>query len=207
MPDVQELLTIRDDAVRKWGTQLAFIQAPDAPVPATFIDATTHEPVLPDDALQLGYITTDGISQEDSVSVENTPMLQSLEPVRYDLTGIEKTLTVAFGEDNAFVQALWHAVPFEEFPAEAYGPWRFSDGEITEYPWFRFGVIMQDGVGAQARYRFEYAYRAIVTAKTARTLNRSDAESFGFTFGLAKDPTVKRSFERIQDGPVYHPAA
>lgn len=205
MPDVQSQLVVTDTNVRKWGTQLFFLQAPDAPAPTEFFAAVDHLPLLPEDALQLGYITTDGISQEDSVSVENTPMLQSLEPVRYDLTGIEKTLTVAFGEDNAFVQALYHLVPFEDFPDAADGPWRFSDGEATQSPVYRLGVIMQDGVGSQARYRFEYGYRAVVTAKTARTMNRTDAESYGFTFGLTKDPVAKKSYERVQDGPVYHP--
>ena len=203
MPDVQSVLTVTDTNVRKWGTQLLFLQAPDAVVPATFFGAVDFMPVLPAGAIQMGYITTDGISQEDSMSSENTQMLQSLEPVRTDLTGIEKSLTVSFGEDNAFVQALYHGVPFEDFPTVSTDSWIFDDGEISDYPYFRLGILMQDGVGEQARYRVEYGYRVKVTAKTGRTLNRSDAEVYGFTFGIFKDPILKKSYTRAQNGPSY----
>jgi len=196
-------MTTDESNVRKWGTQLFFLQAPDAVVPELFFDAIDSLPILPADALQLGFITTDGISQEDSISSDNTSMLQSLEPVRTDLTGIEKSLTVAFGEDNAFVQALWHGVDFANFPATNDGAWVYDDGALNDYPYFRLGVIMQDGVGAAARYRFEYGYRAKVTAKTGRTLNRGTPETYGFTFGLFKDPDEGLSFTRSQNGPTY----
>lgn len=205
MADVQSMLITNDANVRKWGTQLIFLQAPDAEIPETFFGVEDKLPILPTDALQLGFITTDGVSSEDSVSSENTSMLQSLQPVRRDLSGVEQSLTVAFGEDNAFVQALWHGVPFNQFPATSDGSWIFDDGEIADYPYFRLGLIAQDGVGSQARYRYEYAYRATVTAKTARSLNRADAESYGFTFGLYKDPVAKKSFTRSQNGPTYTP--
>jgi hypothetical protein len=202
-PTVDSLLVKDESNVRKWPTQLCFLQAPNAPIPTAFFDPVDRMPILPPDALQLGFITTDGVSQEDSLSSENTAMLQSLEPVRTDLTGIEKTLTVAFGEDNAFVQALWHGTDFADFPTVANAPWLFDDGEIVDYPYYRLGVIMQDGVGAAARFRFEYGYRAKVTAKAGRTMNRSDAETFPFTFGLFKDPLVGKSFTRGQNGPGY----
>lgn len=204
MPDVQTMLTTNENNVRKWGTQLLALMAPDAPVPTSFFGETDHLPILPEDALQMGFITTDGISAEDSISTEPTNMLQSLEPVRQDLTGIEKSLTVAFGEDNAFVQALWHGTPFEDFPEQAGNPWSFDDGEISQYPYYRLLIIGQDGVGSNARYRVEFAYRATLTAKESRTMNRSDAETYGFTFGLFRDPVIGRSYTRLQNGPAYH---
>ena len=207
MADVQSQLTVNDNNVRKWGTQLFFILPPDAPVADhVWFDPTTREPVLPAGALDLGYITTDGIGQEDSISSEGTQMLQSLEPVRTDLTGIEKSLTVAFGEDNGYVQALWHGVPFEDFPTDPAAPWVFDDGEISQYPYYRAGWLGQDGVGSMARYRVEFGYRATVTAKEARSANRTDAETYGFTFGLFKDPVLKKSFTRAQNRPFYLPA-
>lgn len=202
MPTVDDLIVKDDLNVRKWGTQLFFIQHPAAPIPDAFF-GLDRLPILPDGALQLGYITTDGISQEDSISSEPTQMLQSLEPVRTDLTGIEKSITVTFGEDNAFVQALWHGTPFEDFPETANGPWLFDDAGVSDYPYYRLGWIGQDGVGDQARYRVEYAYRAKVTAKTARSANRSDPETYGFTFGLFKDPISGLTFSRGQNGPFY----
>lgn len=207
MPDVQSQLVVTDTNVRKWGTQLFGILPPDADIADhEWFDTEDHLPVLPAGALQMGYITTDGISSEDSISSENTEMLQSLEPVRTDLTGIEKTLTVAFGEDNGNVQALWHATPFAQFPTDPTAPWVFHDGEISQYPYYRVFWVGQDGVGNQARYRVEVGYRATLTAKEARSANRTDPETYGFTFGLFKDPEIKRSFTRLQNGPAYFQA-
>lgn len=207
MPDVQQQMQVVDTNVRKWGTQLFFLMDPAADVADhEWFGAEDHLPILPDGALQLGYITTDGISAEDSISSEPTEMLQSLEPVRTDLTGIEKTLTVAFGEDNGYVQALWHGVPFPEFPTDPAAAWIFDDGEVTQYPYYRLGWLGQDGVGDQARYRVEFGYRATLTAKESRTANRTDPETYGFTFGLFKDPVIRKSFTRAQNGPFYHPA-
>lgn len=204
MPDVQSQLIVSDTNVRKWGTQLFGILPQDADIgDHVWFDPTDRLPVLPADTIQLGYITTDGIANEDSISSENTEMLQSLEPVRTDLTGIEKTLTVAFGEDNGHVQALWHGTPFEDFPSDPAAPWVFHDGEISQYPYYRIFWVGQDGVGDQARYRVEVGYRATLTAKESRSANRTDPETYGFTFGLYKDPTIKRSYTRLQNGPAY----
>lgn len=200
----RELLVTRDDAIRKWGTQLLYLLAPDAPAPDQLFDPVDHRPVLPEGAKQVGFITTDGTSQEDSISNESTSMLQSLEPVRYDLTGIERSFSFTAGEDNAIVQGIWHGVPFEDLADDAYGAWDFSDGEVSDYPWYRLGCIMQDGVGSLARYRHEFGYRVTLTAKESRTANRTDPETYGFTFGLTKDPVYGRSFRRAQDSPSYH---
>lgn len=204
MADVQSQLNVTDTNVRKWGTQLFFLLPPTAQIADhVWFDPDTREPLLPTGALDLGYITTDGIASEDSISSEGTNMLQSLEPVRTDLTGIEKSMTVAFGEDNAYVQALWHGVPFEDFPTDPAAAWLFDDGEISQYPYYRLGWLGQDGVGDLARYRVEFAYRATLTAKESRSANRTDAETYGFTFGLFKDPELKKSFTRAQNGPAY----
>ena len=203
MPDVQELMQVVETNVRKWGTTILAIMAPDAPVPTTWFGASDRLPILPVGAKQMGFITTDGVGQEDSISSEVTNMLQTLEPVRTDLTGLEKSLTVAFGEDNAFVQALWHGLPFEEWPERSDGAWEFTDTGVADYPYYRLLVLSQDGVGAQARYRVEFAYRAKITAKTARTMNRTDAETYGVTFGLFKDPVEGKSYYRAQNGPGY----
>lgn len=201
-PTVDSILEKVDTNVRKWPIQLFYLMAPDAPAPSALF-GTDRLPILPTGAIQMGYITTDGIGQEDSVSSEGTNMAQSLEPVRTDLTGIEKTLTVTFGEDNSFVQALWHGVAFSDFPEVKHGAWLFDDGEVTDYPYFRCGWIGQDGVGDQAVYRHEHGYRAKVTAKSARNTSRSAEETYGFTFGLFKDPIAGKSFTRAQNGPKY----
>ena len=202
MSDVQSLLQVEDQNVRKWGTQLAALMAPDAPVPDVWFDEN-REPILPDGVKQMGFITTDGVSDEESLSSETVQMLQTLNPVRRDLSGIENTIQLAFGEDNAYVTALRKGVPFEQFPTSSDGAWWFDSGEITQFPEYRLLILGQDGIGAQARYRVIFAYRVTLIAKEARTMNRSDAETHGVTFGLMRDGKEKKTLSEGQNGPAY----
>lgn len=204
MPEINLDQANVDTNVRKWGSKLLFVQPMTSAPPTTFFGVEDHLPILPADAKIFGFITTDGIDQEDSVSSENTQMDQALEPVRRDLTGIEKTLLTNLGEDNAYVQALWHGVPVEDWPATSVGPWIYHDGAISDYPYMRLGVIAVDGVGDMARYRYEYAYRAAITSKGARKLARNASETYSCTWGLFRDAVAKKSYSRLQDGPFYH---
>lgn len=204
MPDVQSVLVAHDAEVRKWATIAFFIMDPATPAPTkeSFWGAD-HLPILPAAAKQLGYITTDGISDSIDISAEDTNMLQKLQPVRNDLTGMTNTLSVSFGESNAYTQALRHAVPFEDFPETEVGAWHF-DNEISEFPEYRGGFIAQDGVGSQAVFRVEFGYRIKVVGMEGRTLNRTDAEVHGFTFGLFPDYVTGQPSYRGQDAPRYH---
>ncbi|MDI3331408.1 MAG: hypothetical protein QJR09_11875 [Micrococcus sp.] len=207
MPDVQSILQTNDAEVRKWASLLFFLMDPAVPAPTQedFWGAD-YLPIVPAGALQLGYITTDGISDSTEISAEDTTMLQKLQPVRNDMTGLVQTLAVSFGESNAYTQALRHAVPFEDFPIEKDGPWHF-DQEITEFPEYRGGFIGQDGVGSQAVYRVEFGYRIKVVGMEGRTLNRTNPEVHGFTFGLFPDIVTGQPSYRGQDAPRYHPVA
>ncbi len=203
MPAVEDTLVTRDDAVRHWGTLLFAIMDYETPIPDELFGEDRLPIALPDLARDLGFITTDGVSNADELSSDPTTMLQQLQPVRTDLTGRERSLTVAFGEANAWVNALYHLKRVADFPADKFGAWDFSDDdEEPDSPWYRFLIFGQDGVGPQAVYRMEAAYRAKVTAKTERTLARQ-SETFGFTFGLFKDPVSGLTYRRAQDSPSY----
>lgn len=201
MPAVEDILTVNEQAVRKWGTMLFAIADYDTAAPGAFFGGDTLPIALPADHLDLGFVTTDGITVADSISSESTSMLQSLEPVRDDLTGRDQSLSVVFGEANAWVNALYHAAQVADFPADRDGEWEFTDAGITDTPYYRILLYGQDGVGSQAVYRVEYAYRAKVTSKTDRALGRSASESFGFTFKLFRDSTLDKTLYRGQNGP------
>lgn len=201
MPAVDSILTINESAVRKWGTQLFAIADYDTAAPSSFFGGD-HLPIaLPTDHMDMGFVTTDGVTAADSISSEPTNMLQSLEPVRSDVTGREQSLSVVFGEANAWVNALYHLQQVADWPADRDGAWEFTDSGITDSPYYRVMLYAQDGVGSQAIYRVEYAYKAKVTSKTDRALSRSASESFGFTFALYRDPLLDKGFYRGQDGP------
>lgn len=197
------LLTVDNSLVRKWGRVLVAVQDYSAPVPTEFFTAE-GAPILPADAIQLGFITTDGVTAGKAMSSTDTAMLQWLEPVRTDLEGITKTLACAFGESsNAHVHAVYNGAQVADFPSSAKAPWVFDGGEVADFPYYRLWLIAADGVGDQAFYRVEYAYRAKVTSVTDRTLARSNPETLGFTFGLFKDPVAGKDTTIAENGPGF----
>lgn len=198
---------VKPKNVRKWRRMLLALADPSVDVPATFFDALTFKPTtLPAGAKEMGFVTTDGITVADSLSSENTSMLQSLTPVRRDLTGREQSVSVVFGEANAWVNALFHGLPVADWPTEKEGPWLFDDGDVTDWPDYRLWLIGQDGLGDRAVYRVEFAYKAGITAKTDRVLG-SAAETFGCTFGCFLDDEVGLSYTRGQNGVGLNPPA
>lgn len=207
MPDVIDTMTINESNVRKWGTKILAVQDYSAAVPTDLFDEA-YLPVLAAGAKQLGFVTTDGVVQAKSISTENTQMDQSLVPVRTDLTGIEHSLTVTFGESSsAWVNAVAHGQLVSAFAGDPDSAWDFDDDGVDDYPYYRLWLIAQDGVGDQARYRVEYMYKAKVTAMTDRTLSRTTAEGFGFTFGLFRDPVAGKVLRRAEDAPALHAPA
>lgn len=203
MPEVAPKLN--DKNVRKWGRMLIAIADETAAIPEKFF-GDDHLPIaLPDSHKDMGFVTTDGTTETDALTSEGTTMLQTLEEVRSDLTGRVQTISVAFGESNAWTNALAHGLPVSEWADDPNTPWIFDDGALSEWPYYRIFLIGQDGVGASARYKVEYAYRAKVTAKTDRVKNRTAPETLGFTFGLYKDPIVGKTFTRGENGPSMHP--
>lgn len=201
MPAVESILTKNESAVRKWGTQLLAIADYDAAAPSSFFGGDHLPLALPSGHLDLGFVTTDGVTVADSLSSESTSMLQSLEPVREDLTGRDQSMSVVFGEANAWVNALYHGLQVADFPADREGAWEYTDAGITDTPYYRVLLYGQDGVGSQAIYRVEYAYKAKVTSKTDRAMSRSASESYGFTFKLFRDSLLDKTLYRGQDGP------
>ena len=196
---------LNNKAVRKWGRMLLAIADESTPVPTEFF-TPQHLPIaLPEGYKDMGFITTDGLTETDALTAEDTMMLQSLEPVRNDVTGRVQTIAGAFGESNAWTNALAHGLPVSEWPEAPDAPWVYDDGELSDWPYYRVFLIGQDGVGPNAVYKVEFAYRAKVTSKTDRVKSRTAPETLGFTFGLYKDPAAGKTFTRAQNGPSMNP--
>lgn len=196
--------TLNEKKVRKWGTMKFMIADDDATIPDELFGGDYLPISLPPTGFKdLGWVTTEGISSSDSLTSESDFGLQSLEPTRADLTGRERSLQVVFKESNNWVNSLFHHKLVSEFDADRDAAWDFTDSTSSDLPYYRILLAAQDGVGDAAVYRFEVAYRAKVTAKTDRALSRS-AETFGFTFGLFRDPVLDKTFRRAEDGPSMH---
>lgn len=197
---VEDQLTDLDSRlVQKHGTQLLALADEDATFPDQFFEADTATPalirpkVLPAAFRPMGYITTDGISESNDVSNTDTNMVQDIEPVRSDIDSMTKTLQVTFGEASGYTKALYAGLRIAEFPADKAAAWAQAYGKRTQRPYYRLLILTQDGVGENAIYRVEFAFRAKVTDLGDRTLNRTDPETTQFTFTCYKDQAVGAS--------------
>ena len=210
-------ISLTGTRVRKWGRMKVGISdygAKGIAVPtanadlfdlrATPPDVPSYKPTaFPAGVKELGYLMTSGIVDAKSVSSNTTQMLQSLTPVRTDVESIEQTVQMVFGEANAYTAALRAGLPVSEWAASKDDAWAVAEGEAGDLPWYVLWLQGVDGIGTNAIYRYEIGLRCQVTAFDNRTMNRSDPESFGVTFGLFLDPITKKSYVRAEDGPGY----
>lgn len=204
MASVKDILQTDNRLVQKHGLQMMAIADYDTPFLENLIEESTKLPVaLPTGWFQMGYIVTGGVSQENDISMNETMMEQDLEPVREDLESIKRTLKVSFGESSAWTNGLYHGLPCSEWAAKKTDAWDYDFGDASEPPFYRLLFMSQEGTGSQTKYRVEHAYRARVTNLGERAMNRADAESFEFTFGLYKDPAANKVYRRAVGGPFY----
>jgi hypothetical protein len=193
--------------VRKHGTQILAIADYSAAVPAAWFENVVDgqgavvgqiPKVLPTGYKNMGYISTDGIQESTDVSNSEVQAVQDLEPIRSDIDSITGTLQVTLLEMSSWVKALAFNYPVSQWPANKAAAWEFHRGAVSEFPYFRLFILTQDGVGLDAVYRVEFAYRAKVTDIGDRTLNRSDAEMMQRTFTLYKDKVTGRTKTEAQ---------
>lgn len=193
--DVVSILNDNNGNVRKWGTQLLAVADYSTAMPSKFFDDTTNKPnALPGGFKILGYISTDGMKISRSIDSSDVSAVQDLEPVRSDITSKTRTLQVTFLEMNAWVKGLAHGVPVAQWPSDKNAGFEYSDGAITDFPYLRLIVLMQDGTGVGAHYRVEAGYKVKVTNQGDLTHSRSDAEGEETTFTFYRDPTANKSF-------------
>lgn len=193
--DVVSILDDNNGNVRKWGTQLLAVADYSTAMPSSFFDDTTKKPnALPKGFKILGYISTDGMKISRSIDSSDVSAVQDLEPVRSDITSKTRTLQVTFLEMNAWVKGLAHGVSVSQWPSDKNGGFEYSDGAITDFPYLRLIVLMQDGTGVGAHYRVEAGYKVKVTNQGDLTHSRSDAEGEETTFTFYRDPTANKSF-------------
>lgn len=196
--------------VRKWGRWRVGVSdygASGIIVPhlaKDLFDSTSFKPKpFPAGVKELGYLTTDGIVNTKSISSNDTNMLQTLDPVRSDLESIQATVKLPFGESNAWTNAFYHGLPVEDWPDEKDAAWLFSDLDESFEAEYVIWMVGVDGVGAQARFRYEIARRAKITSLDDRTENRSTSEVFGVTVGCYRDPLVGHPVTRAEEGPGF----
>jgi len=207
MPDFTP--DINDAGVRKWRKRRFGVSdwgdaAITLPADSESLFHTDGLPVVwPAGVKDLGYITTDGTTSSMSLSATNTQMLQSLRPVRSDLDSIEESLSVAFGESNAWVKALRKLLPVADWPTTRDEAWAFDGADVTDLPYFTLWMQSQDGVGTQAVYRSEVLFKCRPTSLADVVQNASASEDTGFTFGIFLDDTTSLTGLVAQDGPFY----
>ncbi|KAE8130213.1 MULTISPECIES: hypothetical protein [Bifidobacterium] len=202
---VSSQLADNSSYVRKHGTSLLAVADYSTPMPTSFFDATTGNPiVLPTGFMNLGYVSTKGFTLKKDMKSDDTTMLQDLDPVRSDLSSSTRTLAAEFGESSAWVKSLTAGIPVSAWPAQNSAKWSIDEQGTKEYPYLRLLLLSQDGVSDQAVYRVEAAYRAKITDVADRTMNRSDPEVEAVTFTCYKDPLLLGKSYHEESAPAVH---
>ena len=85
-------------------------------------------------------------------------------------------------------------MPVAEWPTDKDGDWEYTDSTVSDFPYVRLLILMQDGVGDAARYKVEFAYRAKITAQGNRQANRTAVDGEDMTFTLFRDPVADKVY-------------
>lgn len=195
--DVQQYMENNPGNVRKHATMIIAIADYSTPAPEKFFGEDGLPCKLPDGYKQLGYVTTKGVVEKRSVKTDDTTMLQDLEPVRSDLSSSTRQIDVTFGEANAYTEALRAGLPVAAWPeSKDSKTWSYTEHGLSQLPLYRIYLIAQDGVGADAVYRVEFAYKATITGFGDRTLDRADTEDLGFTFDVLTDERTGKQYDK-----------
>ena len=195
--DVQQYMQNDPGSVRKHATMIIAIADYSTPAPEKFFGDDGLPCKLPDGYKQLGYVTTKGMVEKRSVKTDDTTMLQDLEPVRSDLSSSTRQLDVTFGEANAYTEALRAGLPVASWPeSKDSKTWAYTERGVSQMPLYRIYLIAQDGVGADAVYRVEFAYKTTISGFGDRTLDRTDTEDLGFTFDVLTDEKTGKQYDK-----------
>ncbi len=196
--DVQQYMQNDPGSVRKHATMVLAIADYSTPAPEKFFGDDGLPFQLPDGYKQMGYVTTKGVVEKRSVKTDDTTMMQDLEPVRSDLSSSTRQIDVTFGEANAFTEALRAGLPVASWPESKNSKtWAYTERGLSQLPLYRIYLIAQDGVGADAVYRVEFAYKASISGFGDRTLDRPDTEDLGFTFDVLTDEKTGKQYTKI----------
>ncbi|KFF31647.1 hypothetical protein [Bifidobacterium bombi] len=195
--DLQAYMQNSSGNVRKHATMVFAIADYSTPAPSKFFGADGLPCKLPDGYKQMGYVTTKGAVEKRSVKTDDTTMLQDLEPVRSDLSSSTRQLEVTFGEANAYTQALRAGQPVSAWPASKdEKTWSITERGMSQLPLYRIYLLTQDGVGTDAVYRVEFAYKATISGFGDRTMDRADTEDLGFTFDVLTDEKTGKQYDK-----------
>ena len=196
--DVQQYMQNDPGSVRKHATMVLAIADYSTPAPEKFFGDDGLPFQLPDGYKQMGYVTTKGVVEKRSVKTDDTTMMQDLEPVRSDLSSSTRQIDVTFGEANAFTEALRAGLPVASWSESKNSKtWAYTEHGLSQLPLYRIYLIAQDGVGADAVYRVEFAYKASISGFGDRTLDRPDTEDLGFTFDVLTDEKTGKQYTKI----------
>lgn len=196
--DMQQYMQNDPGSVRKHATMVLAIADYSTPVPEKFFGDDGLPFQLPTGYKQMGYVTTKGVVEKRSVKTDDTTMMQDLEPVRSDLSSSTRQIDVTFGEANAYTEALRAGLPVASWPeSKDSKTWAYTERGLSQLPLYRIYLIAQDGVGADAVYRVEFAYKASISGFGDRTLDRPDTEDLGFTFDVLTDEKTGKQYTKI----------
>jgi hypothetical protein len=140
VPNVEEVLV---------GAQTKIFVMPIGATPPTTLVAA-----WPASAVDLGYITKEGISEslnEDRFEIESNGYDS---PIRTQITKRVHTFSATFQQGSAYIQSLWSSVPIEDMTSTGTGSSQYTsytEGLSSEQDVRQLGIQIADRGGVRLR--------------------------------------------------------
>ena len=171
--------------------------------PGTGIDLAA----LPDGWLDLGWVTSDGVTYGRTTEVSDVTSFGSVQPTRSDVTQDTITMSVVAQETSLLTLGLYTGADTSALTADA------TSGEFTiakpDIPGFRYyrvlGLFVDRDDAGREIYLARYMPRARITEWSEQQLSDGDDPiSYGMTFTGYEDSTVGYSHRWIFAGAGWN---
>lgn len=202
MPGIENVGQWRRELIRKALFGSVFYADLDTPIPTLFDPTSGELQPLPPDWVDVGYLTSDGVSFGRAMDSSDVESWQATEPTRSDPISDVSTAVFTMQETNPYSVALYEGIPLSEL-GDLGDPWQWDKPANAVQPERRFLFISQDGSGADAIYVARLYPRGKVISTEDETHNKESAIQRGVTVQAYRDTALQTAVRTWVDGPGW----
>jgi hypothetical protein len=168
-------------------------------------DATTGAlKALPVGWKQIGWITTDGITQSRDTTISDTPAWGATEPILRTVTGTSKTLTVTAMEKNRTVDQLYYMADLSTVVAGTNNAATFKEPALPRLRDWRLLAMAKFENAAGEWYEAVQYPRASIQPNSDETWDQGDnGAARGLLATAQVDDVLGYAVEHFMGGPGF----